>query len=96
MFHKGDCYRLRSPFENHFAALQFVSEDKQTVILSIESKKATANAWDEYIRLEGLEKTALYKQNGEVYAGDYLMNKGVHFKNGREHKSCLLVYKKMM
>ena len=95
VFHKGDCYRLRSPFENHFAALQFVSEDKQTVILSIESKKATANAWDEYIRLEGLEKTALYMQNGEVYAGDYLMNKGVHFKNGREHNSCLLVYKRM-
>lgn len=96
VFHKGDCYRLRSPFESNLAAIEFVSDDKQTIILSIESKKATPNAADEYIRLEGLEETALYQCGDDIYGGDYLMYKGTHFKNNLEHSSVLRIYKRVL
>ncbi len=95
VFHYGDCYRLKSPFEYDFAAIQFISEDKSCVILSIESQKAIANAYDEYIRMEGLEATAHYECNGEQYGGDYLMNRGVYFKNDQEHSSKMFVFKKL-
>lgn len=94
VFHKGDCYRLKSPFDSNISVIEFVSEDKQTIILSIESKKATPNAADEYICMEGLEDTAIYECDGEIFAGDYLMYKGVHFKNNKEHSSSMRVYKK--
>lgn len=96
IFHQGDCYRLRSPFESELAVIEFISEDKKTIILSIESKKATANAGDEYIRLEGLDESALYQYGDELYGGDYLMNKGIHFRNHIEHNSLLQVYKKVL
>ncbi len=96
VFHKGECYRLRSPFEGNLAAIEFVSEDRQTIILSIESKKATPNAPDEYIRLEGLDETALYQCGDGIYGGDYLMYKGTHFKNNIEHNSVLQIYKKVL
>ena len=96
IFHKGDCYRLKSPFETDISAVEFVSEDKTTVVVCIDSKKATPNAGDEYIRLEGLDDNALYSLNGEIYGGDYLMNKGIAFVNGTEHKSVRFIFKKQI
>ena len=95
VFHKGDCYRLRSPFEENLAAVEFVSEDRTTIVLSIESKKATPNAPDEYIRLEGLDETAMYQCGDEQFGGDYLMYHGVHYRNDIEHNSVIQVYKKI-
>ena len=96
IFHKGDCYRLKSPFESDISAVEFVSEDQTTVVVCIDSKKATPNAGDEYIRLEGLDDNALYSLNGEIYGGDYLMNKGIAFVNGTEHKSVRFIFKKQI
>ena len=97
VFHKGDCYRLKSPFDSDVCAIEFVSEDKNTVILTLNSSKATAYAPDEYILLEGLDENALYALDGtdKRFGGDYLMNIGYHFVNDRENQSVTAVFKKI-
>lgn len=95
VFHRGDCYRLKSPFETDLSAVEFVSEDKNTVVLCIDSKRATANAANEYIRLEALDENALYSLDGELYGGDLLMNRGIMFTNATEHKSLQLVFERV-
>lgn len=94
VFHTGDCYRLRSPFEGDISALEFISPDKSTVVLCIDSRIATAYAPDEYILLEGLEENAVYKTEDREYSGDYLMKKGFMFLNRIEHKSLILKFVK--
>lgn len=94
IIHSGDCYRLRSPFETDLSVIEFISKDKDTVIVFIDVKKATPNAPNEYISLAGLDNDAIYVIDDKSYGGDYLMNKGLLFINKREHKSQCLVFKK--
>ncbi len=96
IFHKGDCYRLCSPFDSDISAVQFIAEDKNTVILTVNSSKATPNAPDEYIRLEGLDESACYRCEGtdKCFGGDYLMNVGWYFVNNSENKSSIIILKK--
>ena len=97
VFHKGNCYRLVSPFENDFSAVEFVSEDKNRAILCIESKKATPNNTYQFIKLDGLEKESLYKLEAtdELYYGDFLMNVGIRFDNTKEYTSKRYVFNKV-
>ena len=97
VFHRGDCYRLKSPFDSDVCAIEFISEDKNTVILTLNSSRATAYAPDEYILLEGLDENALYALDGsdKRFGGDYLMNIGWHFVNDRENQSITAVFKKI-
>ena len=96
VFHKGDCYRLKSPFDSDVCAIEFISEDKNTVILTLNSSKATPYAPDEYILFEGLDENAVYTLDGtdKRFGGDYLMNVGYHFVNDRENQSVTAVFKK--
>jgi alpha-galactosidase len=94
IFHKGSCYRLKSPFETNLSAIEFISEDEQTVILCVDCKKAIPKAPEEFIKLEGLDKESLYSLDGEIYGGDYLMNKGLLFANNSEHSSYRFIFKK--
>ena len=94
VFHNGNCYRLRSPFETNLSAIEFISEDENTVVVCVDCKKATPNSPEEFIRLAGLDKTALYSLDGEIYGGDYLMNIGILFKNNSEHISNRYIFNK--
>ncbi len=94
VFHKGDLYRIRSPFDCDVSVNEFVSEDKNTVLVCIYPKTSTVASKDEYLKLAGLDETAVYECNGKLYGGDYLMNKGVHYINDREYKSVILEFKK--
>lgn len=98
VFHKGDCYRLKSPFESDLSAVEFISEDKKTVILTVNCVSPTPNAPDEYIRLEALDENALYTLEGtdKSFGGDYLMNIGWHYVNGTYGKSQYSVFKKQI
>lgn len=93
IFHKGDCYRLKSPFESDFSAIEFICEDKNTVILTVNCSSTTPNAPDEYIRLEGLDETAIYTdtESGKKYGGDLLMNQGWHFVNNFDNQVVFII-----
>lgn len=97
VFHTGDCYRLRSPFEGGLYALEFVSEDKNTVILTLNCSSPTPNAQDEYILFEGLDNSAIYRIEGteKTFGGDALMNIGYHFLNNRDNQSEIIVLERV-
>ncbi len=83
VIHYGDLYRLISPFENNFrAAWEFVSEDKNEVLLTcvvISRPPDTAL----FIKLKGLDPDKYYvdEDTDEVYSGALLMNAGLCFAN---------------
>ena len=64
------------------------------MVVCVDCKKATPNSPEEFIRLAGLDKTALYSLDGEIYGGDYLMNIGILFKNNSEHISNRYIFNK--
>ncbi len=94
VFHKGDLYRLRSPFECEMSVLQFISEDKGRVVVCIDGQRGLFNGPDEYIKLRALDPDAVYTCNGKSYYGEYLMNKGIMHHNIFEHISLMLEFVK--
>ena len=94
VFHKGDLYRLRSPFECDMSVLQFISEDGSRVIVCIDGQRGLFNGPDEYIKLRALDPDAVYTCNGKSYYGEYLMNKGLIHHNIFEHLSMMLEFVK--
>ncbi len=94
VFHKGDLYRIRSPFETDMSVLQFISEDKNRVIVCIDGQRGTFNGPDQYIKLFELDGDGIYSCNGKKYYGEYLMNVGIYYCNKFEHQSDMLVFDK--
>ncbi|MCQ2448657.1 MAG: alpha-galactosidase [Clostridia bacterium] len=91
VFHSGDCYRLKSPFETDWSVVQFVSKDQKTAVVCVNSAKATCNAPDEFVALRGLKHDATYCIDGTPFDSEYLMNTGIHLRNGRENQSFIMV-----
>ena len=94
IFHKGDLYRIRSPFDSDLSVNEFISPDKNTILVCIYPKTSCVAAKDEYFKLAGLDENAVYELNGKLYGGDYLMNKGIWFVNDKEYKSIILELKR--
>ncbi len=94
--HRGDMYRLRSPFEGNNVAWEYVSEDKQTVVLMYCTINARVVPGLTRIRFEGLESKAKYADTltGKIYRGDYMMNVGLYFADDKDFESKLLVFKR--
>lgn len=83
VIHFGDLYRLISPFENnHRAAWEFVSEDKNEALLTcvVISRPADTAI---FIKLKGLDPEKYYidEDTEEVYSGALLMNAGLCLPN---------------
>ncbi len=103
VFHKGDLYRLVSPFEGNDMAMEFISEDKNTVILLYSTRISAPNGFIRKIRLAGLEPEAKYIEinSGDpkcspntVYGGDELMNRGVKIQAWTDFEGILRIFKK--
>ena len=103
VFHKGDLYRLRSPFETEEMALEFISEDQNTVILLYANRLCTPNGPLLRVRLAGLDPNADYIEEdtgekgarpGSVFGGDELMNRGLTFMNARDFTTVMRVFRK--
>ncbi len=93
--HKGDMYRLKSPFEGNNCAWLFVSEDKAEAVLTFATIKATPNDGKTIVKLCGLNGGAIYTnvENGKTYSGDYLMNAGISFKHNVDFKTEMISLK---
>ena len=92
----GKMYRLKSPFEGNVAAWNFVSQDKNTVVLCIYNILGCAAPKSEWIKLRGLDAGADYRVDGTdtVYGGDILMNAGVKRRYDHDFTSEIVVLKK--
>jgi len=93
--HKGEMYRLRSPFEGRNAAWEYVHED--TVVLMYYTLFARAVLGKTNVKLCGLDEKGFYieKSTGRKYSGNYLMNVGLYFEDRKDFDSRLLVFKKI-
>lgn len=109
VFHKGDLYRLRSPFDTNEAVLEFISEDENTVILNYANRLATINNAVVVVKLVGLDPDAIYEEVeahighnvfankiriGREFSGEFLMNYGLKFTNQRDFQTTMRVFKK--
>ena len=95
--HKGDMYRLLSPFECDAAAVEYVSEDSKEVLFFYFNIKGTPAIPDRKVRLDGLDAGAYYRNtgNGEVYSGAALMNMGLLMPRNSDNFSLLTVFEKL-
>lgn len=109
VFHKGDLYRLRSPFESQEMALEFISEDGNTVILIFANRLGKPNNGVSKVRLSGLDPNATYVEqkgrygnnfignpeaSGREFSGDFLMNFGLKFKSFQDFQSTIRIFVK--
>ena len=97
IFHQGDFYRLKSPFEGEMTAWLSVLEDQSAAALMVCTRLCRVQPPLCNVKLEGLCPAAQYKLDGtdEVYDGDYLMNVGLYFPIEQDFESKLLVFQKM-
>lgn len=109
IFHKGDLYRLSSPYEGNSSVLEFVSEDENTVILCVMVKNGVPMPCMKRIFLAGLQPTADYEdvtdipeyktdpckpKVGTVYGGDELMQFGLPYYESGDYVTSIRVFKK--
>ncbi len=97
VFHWGDMYRLRSPFEGQMTAWEFVSKDKSTAIVEIFTIKTVVTPNNESIVLQGLDPDAMYKERytGKVYYGEHLMNIGLKRRRESDFSGELMILERM-
>lgn len=97
VFHKGELYRLLTPVGNNAAVNEFISENKETIIVCTYILKGIPNAPIHYVKLSSLEADAEYTdQNGKRYSGEYLMNFGIGICYEADYKSEIIVLKKVI
>ena len=97
IIHKGDMYRIASPFESNMAAFQFVSETKDTVLVFYFNIKGEPSRPPYALKLQGLESDAIYKndENGEKYQGAQLTQMGILMPRNADCISKLICFKKI-
>lgn len=93
IFHKGDMYRLKSPFESDMTVWEFVSKDQNIAIVEIFTLKGTPDSANESIVLKGLDPAAVYveRYTGRKYSGEALMYIGLKRTRPRDFRSELLI-----
>ena len=97
VFHKGDMYRISSPFESNYTVWEFVSKDKKTAVVDILVIKATAYSSYTVFKLKGLEPHALYKERftGKIYSGEVLMSMGIKRNCPMDYTAEMMILEKI-
>ncbi|MBR5922486.1 MAG: alpha-galactosidase, partial [Clostridia bacterium] len=96
VFHNGDLYRLMIPQGNNAAVNEFVSEDKNTVVVCKYIMRGVPNAPCDYVKLRALSADAVYRDNdGKCFSGEFLMNFGIVVDYSADYKSEIIVLKKV-
>ncbi|RJE24664.1 Alpha-galactosidase [Aspergillus sclerotialis] len=77
---RGDMYRLSLPEESNWPAVLFISEDGSNAVLFYFQIRANINHAAPWIKLQGLDKQAMYSVQGKgTFSGATLMNMGLQF-----------------
>ena len=92
----GDLYRLVSPFEEPFAAWEYIAEDKNTVLLYTFVINSKPYVVPKRVKLQGLDEAAVYvdETTGKEYSGAFLMQVGVARERTADHLSEIAVFRK--
>ena len=98
IIHNADLYRLKSPFDSNNFAFEFVSEDKNTVIVIYASVMGKPNPAYDILRFKGLEKNTGYRdiESGKIYGSDVLENIGIPMRNYGDFTSQVMIFEKIV
>ena len=79
LIQNGLYYRLTNPFEQQVGAWEFVSEDKEEVLVNAVMLEVHGNMTVNFIRLKGLEENCMYREekSGKLYPSIALMETGI-------------------
>ncbi len=79
LIRKGDYFRLSDPFQDTYAAWQFISKDKDRVLLNVVMLEVHGNMPVTYVKLRGLQGDMVYEDvdTGKRYYGSALMEAGM-------------------
>ncbi len=94
--HFGDMYRIKSPYESDVTVWEFVSADKnEVVVISCGKLRKVFN--NSVCRLCGLEESAMYEKEstGEKFSGNALMNMGYFMGAAEDFESKVEIFKKI-
>lgn len=96
IIHNGDMYRIKSPFDSNLAVWQFISQDKNKVIVFAVNKLFKINGPFINIRLCDLDGDCIYtdKERGLTYSGNALMNLGLYLKDNSDFESRVFLFEK--
>lgn len=94
--HYGDMFRLKSPFEGSNTAWEFVSKDKNEVVLMYCTIFAHVQTGITNVKFLGLDAKAKYEntQTHKTYTGEYLMNVGLNLADDKDFESKMLVFQR--
>lgn len=85
LIHKGDYYRLSSPYDgSRYSAWQFVTKDQKESLVSGVVTRLEANSGPMIVKLRGLQPKAIYTVDGKAYRGEMLMLGGLVLPIPRE------------
>lgn len=98
IIHNADLYRLKSPFDSNNFAFEFVSADKNTVIVIYASVMGKPNPAYDILRFKGLEKNTGYRdvESGKIYGSDVLENIGIPMRNYGDFTSQVMIFEKIV
>ncbi|MCL2059926.1 MAG: alpha-galactosidase [Oscillospiraceae bacterium] len=95
IIHKGDLYRLASPYKDEYVAYEFVLPDKSEALVHVTGLKSTYQRYLPMLKLRGLEPCAVYEMNGHPpMSGEGLMAIGLDVTFESELDSYLIHLRK--
>ncbi len=94
VIHRGDMYRLTSPFEGANACFEYVAPDKSRAVAIYVTSQGRAFATVRRLRFEGLDPNAVYVDpySGREFGGDTLMNVGLTVSDAKDFASMLYIF----
>lgn len=97
VIHKGNMYRLRSPFDGNYCAFQYVSEDKSRCVLVFSTVLAHPNMERFRVKFEGLDPFGIYRERNtrHIYSGAVMMNVGMARTSGSDFSSQMYEFERI-
>lgn len=90
---EGILYRLISPFESNYCAWEIVSHDGDEVFLMSCKILSVNGIADRRLCLMGIDEKAIYKDDeGRIYYGDELVNRGIVPQYDRKDFSTVVIH----
>jgi len=91
----GDLYRLSENTASNCYAWMYISEDKDTAVVTAAVMRGIPNPRKERIYLKGLEENAVYDVSGKLYYGSNLMYHGLDISLNKDYKDFMFILKKV-
>jgi alpha-galactosidase len=96
IIHKGELYRLSSPYKDEYVAYEYILEDKSEALVEVIGLKQTYQRFLRKLTLQALDPDAVYEMSGHApMSGAGLMKQGLDVTFGADLDNYLIHLKRM-